>query len=167
MDPTPAAVGSRNHRSNGPPSRPSEIVPANQRNMPPSRTNPWQDMTHIDDIEDALDSKGICRIEDAFRDLVQWPEEDAVRGAADGSELELLLGRVTAALEADRKPMPDDLVTCITMRSGDGMWLRDDRSYAAGARAVAARSVKWRIMFDACLDSSDEGRAVLDPYEIP
>ena len=124
-------------------------------------------MIHIDDIEDALDKKTMGRIEAAFRDLVQWPEEDAVRGADEAHELELLLGRVTAALEADRKPMPDDLVTCITARSGDGMWLRDDRSYAAGARAVAARSIKWRIMFEACLGSSDEGRAVLDPYEIP
>lgn len=124
-------------------------------------------MTHIDDIEAALDRKIICRIEAAFRDLVQWPEEDAVRGANHGHELELLLDRVTAALEADRNPMPDDLVTCITERSGDGMWLRDDRSYAAGARAVAARSIKWRIMFDACLGSSDESRATLDPYETP
>jgi hypothetical protein len=124
-------------------------------------------MTHIDDIEDALDRKTICGIEAAFRDLVQWPKDDAVRGADDGNELELLLDRVTAALAADRKPMPDDLVTCITVRSGDGMWLRDDRSYAAGARAVAARSAKWRIMFDACLGSSDEGRTVLDPYEVP
>ena len=121
-------------------------------------------MMHVDDIERALDERRFPEIEAAFRHLVQWPEEDAVRGADDADELGRLLDRVTAALEADKQEMPEHLVRSILERSGDGMWLRDDRSFAAGARAVAARAVKWRLMFAARLGPEDQDPSECDPY---
>ena len=123
-------------------------------------------MIHVDDIEQALDGKMLRQIEAAFGTLLQWPEDDAVCGAGDAGELGRLLDRVTAALETDRNPMPADLVACIMVQSAGGMWLRDDRSYAAGVKAVAARSLKWRLMFAARLDPDNEGQAGFDPYPI-
>lgn len=102
---------------------------------------------HVHDIEAALVERRFPQIETAFLRLVQWPGSDSVQGAEDADQLGRLLDRVTAALEADRREMPEDLALSILARAGDGLWLRDDRSYAAGARTVAARAAEWRRMF--------------------
>ena len=104
---------------------------------------------HVGDIEAALVERRFPQIETAFLRLVQWPGSDPVEGAEDADHLGRLLDRVTAALEADRREMPEDLALSILARAGDGAWLRDDRSYAAGARTVAARAAEWRAMFAA------------------
>ncbi len=122
-------------------------------------------MIHVDEIEQALDTRNLGLLETAFRHLVQWPEEDVVRGADGAAELTLLLDRLTRALAMDRNTMADDLVNCIETHSGDRMWFRDDRSYAAGARAVAARAVKWRLLFESQFGPDAEGQVTVDPYD--
>lgn len=102
---------------------------------------------HVDDIEAALDDRSFPRIEGAFSRLVQWSDRQSVRGVEDAHELGRLLDRVTAALEADAREMPEDLVASILARAGVGTWLRDDPTYAAGARTVAARAGAWRTIF--------------------
>ena len=122
-------------------------------------------MPHIDDIEDALDSKDLRQIEAAFCQLVQWPDKDTIDGVEDARDLACLLDRVTAALEADRTAMPENLVDCIMTRSGHCIWLQGDKSYAAGARAVAAKSEQWQVIFDAGLPSKDEGQSAIGCQE--
>ena len=102
---------------------------------------------HVGDIEAALVERRFPQIETAFLRLVQWPASDPIQGAEDADHLGRLLDRVTAALEADRREMPEELARAILARAGDGLWLRDDRSYAAGARTVAARAAEWREVF--------------------
>lgn len=101
----------------------------------------------IQDIEDALDRRDISKVEAAFRALVEWPLRDAPEDAEDPDELAHLLDRVTAALEGDRHAMPQELIDEIVETDHDRIWFRDDRSYAAGARAVAAQSLHWVTKF--------------------
>lgn len=111
----------------------------------------------VDDIEAVLDHRDLRGIEAVFRRLVQWPGDDAVADAEDAADLAMLLDRITAALEADRTPMPPDLVDGLIRDVGGGGWLRDDRSYAAGARAVAAARHRWTRVFTERLDCAGEG----------
>lgn len=116
----------------------------------------------VDDIETALDRRDLPTIEAAFRLLVGGADGDAVEQAEGPNDCAGLLDRVTAALEADRTPMPADLVEVLVRGAGGDAWLRNDHSYAAGARAVAADIRRWAQMVGAKPSSAEDGLSAAD-----
>jgi hypothetical protein len=93
---------------------------------------------HLTDIKSALEGGHISDIEDAFRALVGWPNEEEIIGV-DANTRCTLLGAVCDSLRGDDRLMPADIVTIIEDAGG----LRGG-TYQNGADAVLSDLEYWR-----------------------
>lgn len=93
---------------------------------------------HLTDVEIALERGHVSDIEDAFRALVGWPNEDTIDGA-DARTRSILLPRVCYALRDDDRIMPGD-ITAIIEDAGCKLL---GGSYRNGAGAVLSSIAFW------------------------
>lgn len=93
---------------------------------------------HIDDIHAAIENNNTKTIQDAFRALIGWPNEDTIKGSTAAARAKLL-DAVCKALEDDGDLMPRDTLEAI-MEVSDEL---QDGTYADGAEAVLAARAHW------------------------
>lgn len=94
---------------------------------------------HLTDINFALERGHIPAIEDAFRALVGWPNEDTIDGA-DADARKALLEPVCDALRQDDRQMPGETITMIEDAGADLY----GGTYRNGAGAVLSDLAYWR-----------------------
>lgn len=110
-------------------------------------------MQHKSDILDALANprSRFSDLEDAFRALVAWPQEDMIRGFTGNGDALDLLGRIANALVdiGDTRIMPNDTVVLLeTMAAERGQSLVQ-ATYMAGGLFVRNGLGRWRTtLFD-------------------
>lgn len=99
-------------------------------------------MIHLSDINEDIARGDVAGIENAFRALVGWPNEDDIGGATrDG--LRVALKDVCEALIGDERIMPGETASLIADVNDELV----DGTYSAGADAVLATLGYWNIRF--------------------
>lgn len=92
----------------------------------------------IKTIEDALDDRDMPRIREAFHALALWPHGEPIEGAEGPGDLAGLIDRVTAALESDLAPLPEDVANRLSEVAPLAA-----PNHAAGARLMAGHFAVW------------------------
>ncbi len=110
-------------------------------------------MQHKSDILDALENprSRFSELEDAFRALVAWPQEDMIRGFTGGDEALKLLGRVADALKdiGDTRLMPGHIVDLLEEMAHERGRSLVEGTYMAGGLFVKNGLGRWRTtLFD-------------------
>ena len=104
-------------------------------------------MQHKSDILNALANprERLSDLEDAFRALVAWPQEDMIRGMAGTEDAVSLLGTIALALVdiGDMNLMPSDIVETLKHEADRRGWSIVDGTYYAGASYVKLHLDHW------------------------